>query len=241
LIHLYSSISPNVQKIIIALEELNLQYELISINVHRSQQFTSEFKELNPLGKIPVIIDHDGPGGRPITIFESGAILLYLSERYGGLLPSDLRKRTEIIQWMMFQMTSLGPILGQFNHFVRYAPEDVYGVSRFTTAARNIYDQLEERLSKSAYLGGTEYSIADVATYPWIRVESILFGETHPGLRMDWEGHPHILRWCSLIQQRPAVRKALIHIDAMQSNRGTGTPEDEDRLAGRGAFAQDLQ
>jgi GST-like protein len=239
-IDLYGSISPNVQKVVIAIEEVGLEHLFHSINVHQGQQFTPEFRSLNPIGKIPVIVDHDGPDGRPITVFESGAILLYLAEKCGKLLPVDAAGRTEAIQWLMFQMSSVGPTLGQFNHFVRYAAEDLYGVNRFTTAARKVYDVVEERLGRSAYLGGSEYSIADIATYPWIRVESRLFGETHPVMRIDWEGHPNIARWVSAIEERAAVRKALIQIDAMQYNRGTGTSDDVDRLFGRGRHARTL-
>jgi len=240
MIKLYGSLSPNVQKIIIALAELGLDHEFISINVHRGDNFSPEILKLNPLGKIPILIDTNGPGQEPITIFESGAILIYLSETYGGLLPVDRRARTQVIQWLMFQMSSVGPMWGQFNHFVRYAAEDVYGVERFTTTARKIYDQIDERLGVSPYLGGDEYSIADVATFPWVRVESKLFGDKYPAMRMNWEGHPNIARWCAEIERRPAVQKALIQIDALPSNRGTGSAEEEDRLTGRGAFALTL-
>lgn len=240
MIELYGSISPNVQKIIIALAELDLEHRFISVNVHRGEQLTPEFKALNPAGKIPVIIDPDGPDGQPITIFESGAILLYLAEKHGRLLPAGVAARTEAIQWMMIQMTAVGPTLGQFNHFVRYT-DDAYGVERFTTASRKIYDLLEERLGKSAYLGGQDYSVADVATYPWIRVESRLFGETHPVMRIGWEGFPNIARWCHAIEERPAVQRALKQIDAMNYNRGTGSAEQLDELTGRGKFALKLE
>lgn len=240
MIELYGSISPNVQKIVLALEELDLQHVFHKVNVHQGDQFKPEFLRLNPAGKIPVIIDPDGPDGSPITIFESGAILLYLAEKHGKLLPAHAAARSEAIQWMMIQMTAVGPTLGQFNHFVRYAAEDEYGVERFTTAARRIYELLEQRLGVSEYLGGAEYSLADIATYPWVRVESRLFGETHPMMSMEFPGHPNITRWCRLIEDRPAVRRALEQIDAMSYNRGTGTPDQVDRLFGRGSYAARL-
>ena len=240
MIELYGSISPNVQKIIIALAELDLPHEFRPINVHRNEQLDPEFLKLNPLGKTPVIVDHDGSDGRPVTIFESGAILLYLAERHGALLPRGLAARTEAIQWMMFQMTAVGPVLGQFNHFVRFATHDEYGCERFTSSARKIYDEIEQRLTSSPYLGGDEFSLADVATFPWLRTEARLFGDTHPVMRLDWDGHPAINEWCRVIEARPGVARALEQIDAMKFNRGSGTDDQMDRLFGRGRHARTL-
>lgn len=239
-IDLYGSISPNVQKIILALEEAGVAHRFIEVNVHRGEQFTEAFRALNPMCKVPVIVDHEGADGRPITVFESGAILIYLAEKYGVLLPRDQRARFDALQWMMVQMSAIGPTWGQFNHFVRYAADDHYGVVRFTTAARALYDKLEERLTVSPWLGGEEYSLADVATYPWVRVESRLFGETHGHMHVHAPGHPALTDWCKRIEARPAVQRALRQIDGMRSNRGTGTQEQEDRLAGRGAFTLSL-
>lgn len=239
MIELYGSISPNVQKIILMLAEVGLPHRFHSVNVHRGEQFRPDFLRLNPAGKIPVLVDPDGPDG-PVTIFESGAILIYLAEKTRALLPPAGAARTEAVQWLMVQLTAVGPTLGQFNHFVRFAADDLYGVERFTSAARRIYRLLEERLAASPFLGGPDYTIADVATYPWIRVESRLFGETHPAMRIGWHGHPNLARWCAAIEARPAVARALVEIDAMRYNRGTGTADDVDRLFGRGRYAEPL-
>ena len=228
MIDLYALTSPNVQKIFIALEELELPYKIIPVDVWKGENFKPEFVKLNPNAKIPVIVDHDGPGGRPYTCFESGAILLYLADKTGKLLPTDKARRFDVIQWLMVQMSSIGPMSGQLVHFKRFAPQgNDYSLSRYQTELRRLYDVLETRLGMAAYLGGDEYSVADIATFPWTRA--------HDALGVKWDDHPNCARWFGAIAERPAVKRALAKVDAIPSARETATPEDKDRFFGRAA------
>ena len=240
MIDLYASGTPNVQKIHIMLEELGLPYVTRPVNVYRGEQFTPEFMALNPNSKVPVIVDHDGPNGRPYTVFESGAILIYLAEKMKSpLLPSDTIKRYDVLQWLMVQMSGIGPMFGQFNHFRRFAPaENAYSDRRYTSEVRRLYDVLEARLAKSRYLGSDEYSIADIATFPWIRQSAKRFTDTLPFMRIGFEALPEIARWFREIERRPAVARALVTIDANPSPSGTATAEDLDRFFGRGAYSR---
>ncbi|MBN9080964.1 MAG: glutathione S-transferase [Rhizobiales bacterium 62-17] len=233
MIDLYALTSPNVQKIYIALEELGLPYKEHFVDVWKGDQFAAEFMKLNPNGKIPVIVDHDGPDGTPITIFESGAILLYLAEKTGKLLPSDKRARTEALQWLMIQLTGVGPAFGNFIHFQRFAPQEQdhdYSLSRYRTEMLRILTLIDERLSSSAYLGGADYSIVDISTWPWMR----LYMAT-PGAG---EKVPHLARWFATIEKRDAVQRALAKIGKIQSVRESAQARDKDRLFGRGEFAR---
>ncbi|MBV9432826.1 MAG: glutathione S-transferase N-terminal domain-containing protein, partial [Hyphomicrobiales bacterium] len=170
MITLYGMTSPNVVKIIIALEELGEPYELKTIDVFKGEQFDPDFVKLNPNAKVPVIVDSDGPGGKPYTVFESGAILLYLAEKTGKFLPTERKARYDVMQWLTVQLTGVGPMFGQLVHFVRFAPQgNDYSVSRYRTQVKRVCDVLEARLGEAAYLGGAEYSIADMATFPWAR------------------------------------------------------------------------
>ncbi|MDT2020070.1 glutathione S-transferase N-terminal domain-containing protein [Methylocella sp. CPCC 101449] len=231
MIDLYALTSPNVQKIYIALEELGLPYKEHFVDVWKGDQFAAEFMKLNPNAKIPVIVDHDGPDGKPITIFESGAILLYLAEKTGKLLPSDKRARTEALQWLMIQLTGVGPAFGNFVHFSRFAPQgNDYSVSRYKTEMTRILNLIDERLSSSAYLGGADYSIVDIATWPWMRGYMANAGVA--------EKTPHLARWFAAIEKRDAVQRALAKIGKIQSVRETAKPRDMDRMFGRGEFAR---
>ncbi len=231
MIDLYALTSPNVQKIFIALEELALPYRVHSVDVWKGEQFKPEFTRLNPNAKIPVIVDGEGPGGRPYTVFESGAILMYLAEKTGKLLPADTAARYEVIQWLMIQLTGVGPAFGQTFHFRRFAPAgNDYSVSRFSTEVRRLYEVLDKRLGSSPYLGGAAYSIADVATFPWTR--------THEAMGVSWKDFPNVGKWFADISARPAVKAALAKVDAIQSSRDTASDEDKDRLFGRGQFAR---
>jgi GSH-dependent disulfide-bond oxidoreductase len=231
MIDLYALTSPNVQKIFIALEELELPYNTKFIDVWKGEQFTPEFIKINPNSKIPAIVDHDGPGGKPYTVFESGAILLYLSEKTGKLLSKDPRKRFDQIQWLMIQLTGVGPVFGQWTHFALFAPKDnEYSVSRYRTEMRRLYELLEKRLAEVPYLGGDEYSIADVATFPWTR--------NHDAQDVKWADHPNLGRWFDAIAARPAVKRALDKVAQIKSARETATDENKDRLFGRGRFAR---
>jgi GST-like protein len=231
MIDFYVLTSPNVQKVFIMLEELELPYRTIPVDVWKGDHFTSEFGALNPNRKIPVIVDNDGPGGKPYTVFESGAILMYLADKEKRLLPSDMAKRYDVIQWLMIQLTGVGPTFGQFVHFSRFAPAGTdYSPSRYRTEMRRLYDLLEARLGVSPYLGGAEYSIADVATFPWTR--------NHDAQGVKWAEHPHLARWFDAIAARPAVKRALAKVDAIVSSRDVATDDAKDRIFGRGRYAR---
>ena len=159
-----------MQKIYIMLEECALPYKEHFVDVWNGDQFTPEFLKLNPNGKIPVIVDHDGPGGKPITVIESGAILLYLADKTGKFLPKDMAKKYEAIQWLMIQLAGVGPMFGQWTHFKLFSPKgNDYSMGRYTSEIKRLYELLEQRLGQAHYLGGDEYSVADIATFPWTR------------------------------------------------------------------------
>lgn len=202
MITLYTWSTPNGRKVSIALEELALPYEVRPVDITSGEQRKPDFLKLNPNNKIPVIVDPDGPDGKPITVIESGAILIYLAGKTGKLLPTDLRARLEAIQWLMFQMGSVGPMLGQAHHFLRFAPELIpYALERYSKEALRIYGVLNARLENREWLAGGEYSIADIATFPWIA-------------RHDWQGidlkrFPQVKRWFEAIGARPAVQRGM--------------------------------
>jgi GST-like protein len=235
MITLYGMGSPNVVKIYIALEELALPYTVHPVDVFSGKQFDDAFLKLNPNAKVPVIIDPDGPGGKPYTCFESGAILLYLAEKTGKLLPKEGAAKFDAIQWLMTQVSTVGPMFGQYVHFVRFAPSgNDYSRSRYLTQAMRVCEVIEHRLDTVPYLGGTEYSIADIATVPWLRAIPGLVG---PDAMAKL---PNIARWVKTIDERPAVKKALAAVDAV---RAQTTPFDKadagmlDKVFGRGQFA----
>ena len=231
MIDLYALTSPNVQKIFIALEELELPYNTKLVDVWKGDQFSPEFLKINPNGKVPAIVDHDGPGGKPYTVVESGAILLYLADKTGKFLPKDTRKRFDVIQWMMIQMTGVGPMFGQWTHFKLMAPKgNDYSVSRYATEVKRLFDLLEKRLGEVPYLGGDEYSIADIATFPWTR--------NHDAQGVKWEDNPNLARWFNAISARPAVKRALEKVGKITSNRDAATDDQKDRLFGRGRHAR---
>jgi GST-like protein len=231
MIDLYALTSPNVQKIFIALEELELPYNTKLVDVWKGDQFSPEFLKINPNGKVPAIVDHDGPGGKPYTVVESGAILLYLADKTGTFLPKDTRKRFDVIQWMMIQMTGVGPMFGQWTHFKLMAPKgNDYSVSRYATEVKRLFDLLEKRLGEVPYLGGDEYSIADIATFPWTR--------NHDAQGVKWEDNPNLARWFNAISARPAVKRALEKVGKITSNRDAATDDQKDRLFGRGRYAR---
>ncbi len=201
MIDLYTWSTPNGYKASIALEEMELGYRPIPVNIGRGEQFTPEFLALNPNNKVPTIVDHDGPSGAPFAVFESGAILIYLAEKCGRLLPTERAARSRALQWLMFQMANVGPMLGQAHHFREYAPEQIpYAIERYTNEARRIYRVLDRRLADTEFLGG-DYSIADIATFPWIR-SSTSHGQV-------LEDHPNLARWFAAVATRPAVQRGL--------------------------------
>jgi GST-like protein len=231
MIDLYALTSPNVQKIFFMLEELELAYRVIPIDVWKGEQFDPAFLKVNPNAKVPAIVDHDGPGGRPYTLFESGAILMYLAEKSGRLLPKDMAARYQVIQWLMLQVASIGPIFGQVVHFTRFAlAGNDYAISRYRTEARRLVDLFEKRLGEATWVGGADYSIADIAAFPWLR------NMTMVGVGLD--DKPKLKQWVDTINARPAIGRALEKIAAIKSSRDTATQDNLDRLFGRGRHAR---
>lgn len=201
MIDLYSWSTPNGQKAQIMLEETGLDYRLHPINLGRDEQHTRDFLAVNPNGKIPALVDRDGPGGTRLTIFESGAILLYLAEKSGRFLAEDPVDRWRTISWLMFQMGGVGPMLGQAGYFIHRAPEPVpAAVERFTLEAERLYRVVDGRLAESAFLGG-DYSIADMACFPWMR--------NYGRFGLEIGEFPNVARWLDVINARPAVERAL--------------------------------
>ncbi len=201
MIDLYYWPTPNGHKITIFLEETGLEYRIVPINIRTGDQFKPEFLKISPNNRMPAIVDSDGPGGKPFSLFESGAILLYLGEKTGRLLPSEIRARYKVVEWLMFQMANVGPMFGQRGHFMRAAPEKIpYAIDRYTNESRRLLNVIDRRLGESAYLAG-DYSIADIATYPWVA-----------GVRREpdqLEGRPNLKRWLDAIAERPAVKRGM--------------------------------
>jgi len=201
-IELYTWTTPNGRKISIGLEELGLDYSVHPINITKDEQFAPAFLKISPNNRIPAIIDPDGPGGKPISLFESGAILIYLSEKTGKLLPKDAAARYRALQWLMWQMGGFGPMLGQAHHFRRSAKEQVpYAIERYTNEARRLYGVLNKRLEEAEFLSGDDYSIADIATFPW--------AARHEWHAIALEDFPAVKRWYDAIGARPAVQKGM--------------------------------
>jgi GST-like protein len=214
MIELWSWPTPNGQKVHIALEETGLPYKTIPVNIGAGDQFSPEFLAINPNHRIPAIVDRDGPGGQ-LSLFESGAILIYLAEKAGNFIPVDQAARYTCLQWLMFQMGGIGPMFGQYNHFANYAPEPLpYAIERYKNEAGRLAGVLDKRLSQDAYLAGT-YSIADMACFPWIRAAA-----AHA---FDWEPYPALKRWHDAIAARPAVERGL----ALLSEHRRAGPMDE--------------
>ena len=202
MIDVYSWPTPNGHKIHIMLEECGLNYRAIPIDIAAGDQFKPEFLAISPNNKVPAIVDADGPDGKPIALFESGAILIYLAGKTGGFLGQTDREKYQTLQWLMFQMGGLGPMLGQAHHFRIYAPEKIdYAYDRYTNEAKRLYQVLEKQLSHHAYLAGESYTIADIASFPWTR------SAANQGI--DWDDYPNTKRWFDKINERAAVQKAL--------------------------------
>jgi GST-like protein len=230
MIEFYALTSPNVQKIYIMLEETGLPYREHYVDVWKGDQYNPDYLKINPNNKIPAIVDTDGPGGRPYPVFESGAILMYLADKTGRFLPKDTAARYEVIQWLMIQLTGVGPMFGQLTHFKLFAPKgaDDYALRRYQSEVRRLYGVLEKRLGETPYLGGSDYSIADIATFPWTR--------NHDGQGVPWHDKPNLSRWFEAIAQRPAVKAALAKIGQIKSNRETATDDQKDQFFGRGRY-----
>lgn len=201
MITLYTWGTPNGRKVSIMLEECGLPYEVRPVNIANGEQFESEFRCVNPNSKIPAIVDSDGPDGRPFALFESGAILVYLAGKSGLFLPESAAGKYKALQWLMFQMGGVGPMFGQAHHFLRFAPEKVpYAMERYRKETARLYGVLDHQLSRHAFLA-EEYSIADIATYPWVA--------RHEWQEVDLADYPSVRRWFEEISARPAVRRGM--------------------------------
>ena len=201
MIDLYSWSTPNGHKAQIMLEETGFEYLLHQVNIGEGEQHAPEYLAINPNSKIPAIIDRDGPGGEALPIFESGAILLYLAEKSGSFLPTEPQPRWQAISWLMFQMGGVGPMLGQAGYFRNLAPEPVpAAIERYTGEAERLYRVVDRRLAEAEFLAG-EYSIADIACFPWMRV--------HQRLGIEVGDYPNVERWLETINARPAVKRGV--------------------------------
>ncbi len=223
MIELWSWPTPNGQKVHIALEELALSYRVVPIDIGAGEQFRPDFLALTPNHRIPAIVDEDAPGGR-LALFESGAILIYLAEKAGRLIPDTPSARFLCLQWLMFQMGGIGPMFGQWNHFATYAPEKIpYAIERYGKEVRRLYGVLETRLGEAEYLAGDAFTIADIACFPWVR------GPEKRGI--DFAEFPNVARWHDAIAARPAVQRGL---DLLAERRRTGplTEEQRDNMFG---------
>jgi GSH-dependent disulfide-bond oxidoreductase len=202
MIDVYSTATPNGHKVHIMLEELGLPYRIHHINIGVGDQFKPEFLAISPNNKIPAIVDPDGPDGKPISLFESGAILIYLAGKTGKLLGDTDREKYTVLQWLMFQMGGIGPMLGQTHHFRIYAPEKIeYAINRYTNEAKRLYGVLDRQLAKNRYVAGDQYTIADIAIFPWLR--------SWKNQGIDWAEFPNTKRWFDEIAERPAVKRGV--------------------------------
>ncbi len=184
------------------LEECELPYRVIPVDIGSGAQFEQKFLAISPNNKIPAIVDPDGPEGQPISLFESGAILLYLAGKTGKFLPSGTAAKYEVLQWLMFQVGGVGPMLGQAHHFRIYAPEKIaYAIERYTNEAKRLYGVINKRLAASKYIGGPEYSIADMAIFPWLR--------SWKNQGVELQDYPHLRGWFDEIAARPAVQRGV--------------------------------
>jgi GSH-dependent disulfide-bond oxidoreductase len=219
MIDLYYWPTPNGHKASIMLEEIGLPYAVKPVNILRSEQFAPEFLALNPNHKIPTIVDQDGPEGGPYAVFESGAILMYLAEKAGQFWPADRAERYRVLQWLTFQVASLGPMFGQCGHFLGYAPEKVpYAMERYHKETKRLYAVIDGVLSRHAYLAGAAYSLADIATYPWCAPK---IRDLH---HIDIDAYPHVKAWCARVEARPAVQRGMaVLADVMK----IGNPDDD--------------
>ncbi len=222
--------TPNGHKVHIMLEETGLPYEVIPVAIGAGDQFKPEFLAITPNHRIPAIVDPEGPDGKPFSLFESGAILIYLAEKAKSpLLPADPAARYRCLQWLMFQMGGVGPMFGQWNHFANYAKEKLpYAVERYTNEVARLHRVLNKRLSESEYLAGPDYSIADIATFPWIR---------NPQRRnIDLAQYPAVRRWHDAIAARPAVQRG-VEVLADRQRRGQMTDAEREVMFGKTQFA----
>jgi GSH-dependent disulfide-bond oxidoreductase len=223
MIDLYFSPTPNGLKARLFLEEAGLRYRLMPVALGKGEQLQPDYLAISPNGKIPAIVDHEpAGGGAPITLFESGAIMLYLAEKSGRLIPTDTHGRAEVLQWLFWQMAGLGPMAGQIGHFNVYAPEKVpYAIDRYTRETHRLYGVLDRRLADRAFIAG-EFSIADIACYPWI--------VPHEAHGQDLNDFPHLQRWFHAIATRPATLRTYDGVENVYAPRQQAISEEERRV-----------
>jgi GST-like protein len=219
MIELWTWPTPNGHKVHILMEELGLPYKVVPVAIGKGDQFKPEFLAITPNHRIPAMVDPDGPGGQPIQLFESAAIMIYLAEKTGRLIPKDPHDRYVCLQWVMFQMGGVGPMFGQFGHFNMYAPEKIpYAIERYQNEVLRLHRVLDKRLAEAEWLAGSEYSIADIITYPWLR-----FPERRNVVLSDY---PNVKRWFDAIDARPAVQRGC---EVLSENQRKGNMTDEER------------
>ena len=232
MVTLYAWPTPNAHKVSIMLEECAIDYKVVTVDITAGDQFKSEFLAISPNNRMPALVDDQGPEGKAISIFESGAILIYLADKVCRLMPAGGNARYDVLQWLMFQMGNLGPICGQAHHFREAAPERVpYAINRFTNEAERLYHVMDRRLKEIDYLAGKDYSIADIACWPWVRVHR------YHGQR--WEDFPNVKRWFDDVAARPAVQKGMkLLINKRAKTRDVLNQEAHDILFGQTQMAR---
>jgi GST-like protein len=230
MIDLYTWATPNGHKIHIMLEECKLPYAVHGVDIRAGDQFKPEFLAISPNNRIPAIVDHEGPGGKPISVFESGAILVYLAGKTGRFLPKSDRDKYKVLEWLMWQMGGFGPMLGQAHHFMNYAPEKIeYAINRYANEAKRLYGVLDRQLAKHKHVAGSQYSIADMAIWPWAR--------SHKNHRIDLAEFPHVGEWFERVGKRPAVQRAVQVLAAERSAQGNQhSPQAWNNLFGAEQF-----
>lgn len=228
MIDAYSWPTPNGYKVHIMLEETGLPYRVHAVNIRAGDQFKPEFLAISPNNRIPAIVDDDGPEGKRVSLFESGAILIYLAEKTGQFLPRAGQARYEVLPWLMWQMGGFGPMLGQAHHFMNYAPEKLpYAIDRYANETRRLYGVLDKRLAHEDFVAGGEYSIADIAIFSWAKA--------HASHKIDLAEYPHVARWYAQILERPAVMRGL-QVLADRRPQGAHDPEQWKNLFGATQF-----
>ena len=230
MIDLYTWPTPNGHKVHIMLEETGIPYRVHPVNIGAGEQFAPAFLKISPNNKMPAMVDTDGPGGKPLSMFESGAMLIYLASKSGRFLPEDLAKKWSTLSWLMFQMGGVGPMLGQAHHFLGYAPERIpYAMERYKNEANRLYGVIDRRLGESTYIACDEYTIADMAIVPWLRYPD------RQGVEID--EYPRLKRWRDAILERPAVKRAL---EVLAERRRPGAMSDKEKevLFGKTQYAK---
>jgi GST-like protein len=229
MIDVYTWPTPNGHKVHIVLEETGLPYRVHPVDINAGEQFDPAFLAISPNNRIPAIVDPDTADGRPISVFESGAILVYLARKTGRLIPADDRGQSDVMQWLMWQMGGFGPMLGQAHHFFNYAPERLdYAVARYAKETQRLYRVLDTRLAQAEWVAADQYTIADIAIFAWSR--------SHANHRIDLADYPHVRRWYEVIDARPAVQRA-VQVLAERRRQGAHSPQAWKNLFGDGQFA----